>query len=71
MNERALKRDGLDYEKVHVHPASHAAYYPGAAPISLKLLFDPGNGRILGAQAVGAEGWTNGLTSLLWRCGQV
>jgi rhodanese-related sulfurtransferase len=35
---------------------SHAGYYPGAAPMSLKLLFDPGDGRVLGAQAVGADG---------------
>ena len=56
MSERSLKRAGLPYEKVFVHPASHAGYYPGAVQISLKLLFDPHDGTILGAQAVGAEG---------------
>ena len=35
---------------------SHAAYYPGAEPMALKLLFDPGDGSILGAQAVGGAG---------------
>lgn len=56
MNEKSLKRMGRGYEKVYVHPANHASYYPGASQISLKLLFDPDNGAILGAQAVGADG---------------
>ncbi len=56
MNEKNLKRIGKPYEKVYVHPASHASYYPGASPISLKLLFDPSDGKILGAQAVGLDG---------------
>ncbi len=41
---------------VCVHPAQHAGYYPGAEPMTLKLLFDPERGRILGAQAVGGAG---------------
>ena len=53
LSEKALKRQGIAYEKVYVHPASHAGYYPGAAQMSLKLLFDPESGKILGAQAVG------------------
>ncbi|MBN2513057.1 MAG: FAD-dependent oxidoreductase [Sedimentisphaerales bacterium] len=56
LNEKTLKRMGMPYEKVYVHPADHASYYPGATQISLKLLFDPKNGRILGAQAVGIAG---------------
>jgi NADPH-dependent 2,4-dienoyl-CoA reductase/sulfur reductase-like enzyme/rhodanese-related sulfurtransferase len=56
MNEKGLKRIGRKYEKIYVHPADHATYYPGASPISLKLLFDPENGTILGAQAVGFNG---------------
>jgi NADPH-dependent 2,4-dienoyl-CoA reductase/sulfur reductase-like enzyme/rhodanese-related sulfurtransferase len=55
-SEKVLKRDGTKFEKVYVHPATHATYYPGASPITLKLIFDPDNGRILGAQAVGADG---------------
>ena len=55
-NEKTLKRLGLDYEVIHIHPSSHAGYYPGAAPISLKLIFDKGTGKIFGAQAVGADG---------------
>jgi peroxiredoxin family protein/TusA-related sulfurtransferase/rhodanese-related sulfurtransferase len=56
MNEKNLKRTGVDYEKIHIHLSSHAGYYPGAAPISLKLLFDPNDGRIFGAQAIGSDG---------------
>lgn len=56
MNEKSLKRTGRRYEKVYIHPASHASYYPGASLISLKLMFDPVDGKILGAQAVGADG---------------
>jgi rhodanese-related sulfurtransferase len=56
LSEKALTRAGLAYEKVYVHPASHAGYYPGATQMSLKLLFDPENGKILGAQCVGAHG---------------
>jgi len=55
LSEKALKRAGLAYEKVYVHPASHAGYYPGATQLSIKLLFDPANGKILGAQCVGAD----------------
>ena len=56
MSEKALRRAKIAFEKVYVHPASHAGYYPGAHPVSLKLLFDPKDGRVLGAQAVGAAG---------------
>lgn len=54
-NEKILTRLGIDYEVVHVHPISHAAYYPGATPIALKLIFNR-EGDILGAQAIGADG---------------
>ncbi|EKO3751590.1 FAD-dependent oxidoreductase [Vibrio metschnikovii] len=55
-NEKQLKREGIDYEKVYVHTASHASYYPGAEIVSFKMLFDPSNGKIFGAQAVGKDG---------------
>ncbi|SHO59059.1 Coenzyme A disulfide reductase [Vibrio quintilis] len=55
-NEKQLKRDGTNYEKVFVHTASHAGYYPGAEIVSFKLLFDPQSGQILGAQAAGKDG---------------
>jgi NADPH-dependent 2,4-dienoyl-CoA reductase/sulfur reductase-like enzyme/peroxiredoxin family protein/rhodanese-related sulfurtransferase/TusA-related sulfurtransferase len=56
LNEKRLLKAKTPYEKVYVHTASHAGYYPGAAPIALKLLFSPSDGKILGAQAVGADG---------------
>lgn len=56
MNEKTLQRKKMAYEKVYVHAMSHASYYPGAHPVSLKLLFNPENGKILGAQAVGKDG---------------
>ena len=56
LSEKALKKAGMAYEKVYVHPSSHAGYYPGAGAISLKLLFAPDSGKILGAQAVGSKG---------------
>jgi len=56
LSERSLKKAGVAYEKVFVHPSSHAGYYPGAKQISLKLLFDPDSGQVFGAQAVGADG---------------
>jgi len=56
LSEAALQRKGLAYKRIYVYPADHATYYPGAHPIALKLLFDPLEGHILGAQAVGAAG---------------
>jgi NADPH-dependent 2,4-dienoyl-CoA reductase/sulfur reductase-like enzyme/rhodanese-related sulfurtransferase len=55
-NERRLTAAGCPFRAVHSHPTSHAAYYPGAERMAMKLLFDPGTGRILGAQAVGRAG---------------
>ncbi|PMO47553.1 CoA-disulfide reductase [Vibrio sp. 10N.222.52.B12] len=55
-NEKQLKRENIAYEKVYVHTASHASYYPGAETVSFKMLFDPLTGKILGAQAVGKDG---------------
>jgi NADPH-dependent 2,4-dienoyl-CoA reductase/sulfur reductase-like enzyme/rhodanese-related sulfurtransferase len=55
-NAKNLRKAGVAFETIHLHPGSHAGYYPGAAPIALKLLFAPGTGKVLGAQAVGADG---------------
>jgi len=56
LSEKMAKRLDIKYEKIYVHPASHASYYPGSHPITFKLIFDPTTGKVLGAQAVGAEG---------------
>ena len=55
-SEKALRRANRPYRKVYVHPAHHAGYYPGAEQMTLKLLFDPETGKVLGAQAVGGAG---------------
>jgi rhodanese-related sulfurtransferase len=55
-SERRLRAAGIPYRALHSHPFNHATYYPGATRLALKLLFDPNDGRILGAQAVGREG---------------
>ena len=56
LSEKVLHRVGRAYEKIYLHPTDHASYYPGAERMSLKLLFDPADGKILGAQAVGTAG---------------
>lgn len=56
VNEKRLKQMNLPYHAIHIHPSSHAGYYPGAYPISLKLLFHSETGQIYGAQAIGADG---------------
>ena len=59
MNEKQLKSmgkiKGADYETVLINQKSHAGYYPGATPITLKMIFNP-QGQILGAQIVGQDG---------------
>lgn len=55
-NEKTLRSLGVPFEAVHIHPNSHAGYYPDAAPIALKLLFNPQTGAVYGAQAVGSSG---------------
>ncbi len=55
-SEKLLKPAGRPYEKIYIHPTDHAGYYPGATQMTLKLLFNPEDGRIWGAQAVGTHG---------------
>ena len=55
-SERTLLRLGRPYAKVHVHPNGHASYYPGTHAMHLKVMFDPIDGVLLGAQAVGVDG---------------
>ncbi len=56
LSEKRLRAAGRPFYTVHVHPASHAGYYPGAQPLAMKLLADPESDRILGAQIVGRDG---------------
>jgi CoA-disulfide reductase len=55
-NDRILTRNGIAFEKSFTHSASHAGYYPGAIPMSIKLLFAKDDGKVLGAQIVGYDG---------------
>ena len=55
-SERRLETAGVPYRTVTVNGPSHASYFPGAETITLKLLWSPEDGRVLGAQAVGGEG---------------
>jgi NADPH-dependent 2,4-dienoyl-CoA reductase/sulfur reductase-like enzyme/rhodanese-related sulfurtransferase len=61
LSERSLNRGKVHgweqpYEKIYLHPGHHVGYYPGAKPITMKLIFSTEDGKVLGAQAVGEEG---------------
>lgn len=56
LSEKAARRAGIDHRVIHLHPGSHAGYYPGSETLTLKVVFAPDTGRILGAQAVGRDG---------------
>ncbi len=55
-NEKTLIKYNIPYRASYIHSASHAMYYPGAEFMAVKILFSPGNGRLLGAQIVGGKG---------------
>lgn len=55
-NRAALDSADIDFETIHLHPNQHAGYFPGASAIHLSLHIRRGDGLILGAQAVGADG---------------
>lgn len=54
-NEKQLRQMGVDYQSIHLYPANHATYYPGASQMSLKVLYAPADGKLFGAQAVGQD----------------
>lgn len=56
INERTAKSLGLDCDKVVLSPMSHAGYYPGGSVMTMKVLFERGTCRILGAQIIGRDG---------------
>lgn len=55
-SEKRLIAAGRDYRATVVTDYQHASYFPGAVPLTLKVLWSPEDGRVLGAQAVGADG---------------
>jgi NADPH-dependent 2,4-dienoyl-CoA reductase/sulfur reductase-like enzyme/rhodanese-related sulfurtransferase len=56
LTEGLAQKLAIPAEIIHLHPSSHAGYYPGAERVSLKVLFDKDSGKILGAQGVGLDG---------------
>ncbi len=56
LNQKALTTAGTQFETAIIHPGNHAGYYPGSSPITFKMYFNPTNGQIFGAQAIGMEG---------------
>ena len=56
INEKTAQSLGLNYDKVFLSPASHAGYYPGGKVMTMKVLFERGTDRLLGAQIVGFDG---------------
>jgi NADPH-dependent 2,4-dienoyl-CoA reductase/sulfur reductase-like enzyme/rhodanese-related sulfurtransferase len=55
-NEKRLVASNRPHQAIHLHPNSHAGYYPDAKQMTLKLIFDPTTGEILGAQGIGVDG---------------
>ena len=53
---KRLKQEGIEYLSATIHPNSHAGYYPGATPLTIKIVFSPADGKLLGAQIVGYDG---------------
>jgi NADPH-dependent 2,4-dienoyl-CoA reductase/sulfur reductase-like enzyme/rhodanese-related sulfurtransferase len=56
LTEGLAKKLGIEVSVIHLHPGSHAGYYPGSERVSLKVLFEPATGKLLGAQGVGLDG---------------
>lgn len=53
---KRLRQQDVPYLTATIHPNSHAGYYPGATPMTVKVIFAPATGRLLGAQIVGYDG---------------
>ena len=56
LNEKNAKKWGIPYVKSYTHGSSHASYYPNSFPLSIKILFEPKTGKLLGAQVIGKDG---------------
>ena len=55
-SEKVLAKENIPFQSCITHSSSHAGYYPGATAMSLKILFNPEDGRLYGGQIVGFEG---------------
>lgn len=56
INESTARVNNIDYDKVFLYTGSHASYYPGSTNMWVKVLFEKGTGKILGAQLTGFDG---------------
>lgn len=56
LTEAECEREGIGFETATIRSTTRAGYFPGAKPITVKMLAEPGSGRVLGAQIVGEEG---------------
>ena len=56
INEKTALQAGIDYDRVYLSPSSHASYYPGSKVMTMKILWEKGSKRLLGAQIIGADG---------------
>ena len=56
INERTAQKAGIDYDKVYLSPANHASYYPGGKLMTMKVIFEKGSYKLLGAQIAGYDG---------------
>ncbi len=56
LNERGCKMAGKEFHTAIIQAAHHASYFPGARSLTIKLLYEPATRKVLGAQAIGAEG---------------
>ncbi len=55
-NEKTLSKLNIPYNVAHLHPHSHANYYPGGHRLAMKIIFNPNDGKLFGAQIVGKDG---------------
>jgi len=74
LSEKVLKSENIPYSASITHGSSHAGYYPDALPMSLKILFSPIDGKLLGAQIVGYDGIDKRidlLAAVIWKEGSI
>ncbi len=55
-SSKLLNRENIEHISSYTHGSSHAGYYPEALPLSIKIIFSPKDGKLLGAQVVGYDG---------------
>lgn len=56
LNEKTVKGLGREYKKIYLNPNDHANYYPGATPLTIKIVYDAKTEKILGGQVIGVNG---------------